>query len=516
MPINLYRGTRRVPRGTITIRPKLTALSSIGKATRGIYNFDGIDDRGQLAFKAINVDGANTIEFVTGDNNKETQVIVSQNVTTNFNQREFQMWTAAFTTSLKMLVGGVETTIGNVQPNTRYRIAFDTSTFTLRLGSTNAVLATGALGRGSYREEGATTRICCNTDGAGTANHYKGRKADITINGTKWTIKDRGQPVQVPDSAVLGANIVNAAAIVWEEGAAVPSRRQSGALISFTGVDTWGQRPFYIPITVSANTAYLVEFDITGAGEGTDCRILLTDRLGGGVPAVVPTTWPSDPAATFDTSSAFYGSFYPLQIRGGKVRGLVFIPNTVITNWYLSARPAGNINNQQLAIANLSMRAIWSVDATERVTNGDFANGTTGWAVQSGGSIAVTSGQATLTTTAAQASRFEQSLNLEANAYYIATLDVIALNTSTKAEMAIIRGAAGNYVTTVWRGRTSAGKLVFVFRAPATDAMVQVYGDSTNAGSVIVDNVSVRKLTSLCNPLSLVNTTTDRWMEVAQ
>lgn len=515
MPINIYRGSRRVPRGTITIRPKQIALSTIGKAVRGVCSFDGIDDRGQLAFKAINIDATNTIVFWTGDSNKETQVIISQNVSSTFNAREFQMWTAAFTTQLKMLVGGVENTIGNVLPNTRYSITFDTGSFTLRLASTNAIVATGILTRGTFREDGATTRIACNTDGAGTANHYKGRNSGITINGITWLIKDTRQDVQLPESPALGANIVNPASIVWEEGAAVPSRRQSGSLIAFTGVDTWGQRPFYIPIPVAANMAYLVECDVTGVSDGFDLRILLTDRLGGGTPAVVPTTWPAELAAVFDTSSAFYGSFFPMRVRGGKARCLVYLPNTAISTWYLSVRPAINMNNQSITINNLSMRPLWSVEGIERVTNGDFSGGTTGWAAQSGGSIGVTSGQATLTTVAAQASRFEQSVTVEANAYYLVMLDVISLTSVTRAAVQIIRGAAGNYASVAFSQRTSPGKIAVVFRAPATDVMVQVYGDSTNAGSVVVDNVSIRKLPTICNPMTLVNVTTERWSEVS-
>lgn len=104
---------------------------------------------------------------------------------------------------------------------------------------------------------------------------------------------------------------------------------------------------------------------------------------------------------------------------------------------------------------------------------------------------------------------------LEASAYYEASADVISFSGVTAARLFVIRGVAGNYRAIANLSITTPGKIVFVFQAPADDALVQILGDNVNAGTVVVDNVSIRKITSICNPATLINSNPDRWSETA-
>jgi len=156
---------------------------------------------------------------------------------------------------------------------------------------------------------------------------------------------------------------------------------------------------------------------------------------------------------------------------------------------------------------------LWTVNAVERVTNGDFSSFTAGWTQLSGGSLAIAAGQGVLTTTGA-GSRFERGVTLEAGAYYRVSMDLIEFSGVVNAKMTLMRNAAGNYATIGTITASVPGKVSFIIYAPATDAIISVSGDNVNAGTVTVDNISIRKLDTFCNPLTLVNTTSPGWQEI--
>jgi hypothetical protein len=68
------------------------------------------------------------------------------------------------------------------------------------------------------------------------------------------------------------------------------------------------------------------------------------------------------------------------------------------------------------------------------------------------------------------------------------------------------RTAAGTY-TEIARFNTSGGSFT---------NSVNIQAGHTGVANVVVDNVSVLEVTSLCNPLTLVNQNSDRWVEVQE
>jgi hypothetical protein len=179
--------------------------------TRFIYDFDGVDDRISLQYRAINPDGDIDIEFTTGNTLPVTGTswtIISQNLTATSASREFGLYTNN-SNALQMMVGGVFS--GNMgqslEINTRYRVTLS-GTELKYYKNDNLILST-TFSRGSAREPNATTTIAARNTGASSwGSYYSGQLYNIKINGTTYPIQENTQTIQLPSPSGLGAELI--------------------------------------------------------------------------------------------------------------------------------------------------------------------------------------------------------------------------------------------------------------------------------------------------------------------
>ena len=127
----------------------------------------------------------------------------------------------------------------------------------------------------------------------------------------------------------------------------------------------------------------------------------------------------------------------------------------------------------------------------EKVSNGNFANGTTGWSWTSS-TIAVNNGELEISSTAL-GGRAEQSLTLETGKWYQVTA-IVRNGSATTVGISLVRGPAGSYATLGDQTISAYGTFAISFLAYATgtDALVQAKAGS--AGTIFVDNISVREV----------------------
>jgi hypothetical protein len=172
-------------------------------ASRWMYNFDGVDDRGVALTKAINVDGDIEISWKSGSTVGlgTARAVIGQTLTTTAASQEF----ALFINSgggLVYRIGGTEAGFIGVtyQANTSYRVTFIGSTATLYVNG--EVANTRALTRGAAREPTAVTTLGT----LATSFHYLGQLYDVTINGVLWALDVPYQAIQLPTPTGLGAD----------------------------------------------------------------------------------------------------------------------------------------------------------------------------------------------------------------------------------------------------------------------------------------------------------------------
>lgn len=472
----------------------ITVAELISKYLRDIrwaYNFDGVDDRGQLQFRAINPEGDIDIEFRTGPTavwGGVDRAIVSQCLTATYSGtsgKEFTLYWNASLGLLQGLVGGVYLTscVGTeMKPNTKYRWQLQGQRCRAWV---NDILVhdNSSIARGTAREPSAITVVGAQTHGG--ANTFRafcsGVFFDVRINGVLWPMNSVQQTVLLPSPTGLGAELITQSVL--------ENPFLKGTQWTYLGGGRWqyigdGQGELTFLSNAQLPEACFIEYEVES--------YQLVSGTGG--MRISPT------ATNFFGDRLFTGT--------GKFRA------------FYTAKPASvsftrnNAGTQiNCVIKNISFKPLWVAGATELVTNGNFSNGTTGWTADNG-TISVVSGQGVLTTTAGQNSRFAQTLSVDAGAYYEISCDLVALSGVTSATLNFRRGAAGAFTTILETSRTSAGRMSFIAMATGTDVMVQIRGDATNAGTVTVDNISVRKLDSLCNPMVASNFNPDRWQEV--
>jgi len=456
----------------------------INSVKRSVYNLDGVDDRATLQFRAINPDGDIRIKFRTGSTVPpagQNYVIISQMISSAFANREFMLQTNT-SNALQLLVGGIFSSNSGtpIAPNSLYEVSLIGNLFTVVCNGVTQISVT--FNRGTSREPTAVTAIASRvSNGVSTWGFfYQGPLFDIEINGALWPMGGRNQAIQLPYPSGLGLELITQSVL--------ENPNLQGSQWTYLGGGRW---------------------QLVGNGDINDLRFL---------------TNPQHPAAgllEFEIES-ISGE---IRCTSGSIARAVF--NTIgVKRYFYTSIDEGGAGNAAVVfrrnvpgvpasciIKNISFRPLWVAGSTELVTNGDFSNGTTGWAADNG-TISVVSGQGVLTTTAGQNSQFAQTLSVGAGVYYEISCDLVALSGVTSATLNFRRGAAGGFTTIFETSRASAGRMTFIAMATGTDVMVQIRGDGTNAGTVTVDNISVRKLDSLCNPMTLVNTNPDRWQEI--
>ena len=188
------------------------------------YNFDGIDDRGVLATRAINIEGDNTFEFWSPNTlNGVARVIIAQNVTgtaefilqvstSNIMQLNFGN---AFTNLLTIAQG--------FKPATRYGLTLVGTTAQIFEGGLGGALVnTTAFTRGTVREPTAPTIIGARQSGVGNfVAFFQGLQYDIRINGVLWEMGNRNEAIQPSTPAGNNMTLVNTTSDRWQQ---VPCR----------------------------------------------------------------------------------------------------------------------------------------------------------------------------------------------------------------------------------------------------------------------------------------------------
>lgn len=451
--------------------------------SRFVYNFDGVDDRGSLQFRAINPDGDIDIEWTQiGVSNigATPQTIITQSISATITSREFVLRWNGNNGGLQLSVGGVGLALTVPCLDGKYRITYSGTTYTVFY---NGVLSrTGSFTRGTEREFNAVTLIGCRNSAGSFTEFALGRIYDVKISGVLYPIAERNHLIQLPQPSSLGAELIT------------PTVLEN-------------------PATKGPQWTYL--------GDGR--WQLVSDGSYSALSFIAPSVQPDAGFVEFEIES-ISGTIRCSEGTVGLTTTSQF--NTIgVKRWYYTQKSTDNRltfsrNNAGVpasaVIKNISFKSLYTAATTNIVVNGDFSNGTTGWSAYSGGTISVNAGQATLTTAASQNSRFERGVVLETDAYYEISADLISVSGVTFGRMTLCRDLAGNYRVISRVDRNTAGRMVVVIKAPATDAIIQIQGDSTNAGTVVVDNISIRKITSLCNPLLLTNITSDRWQEIVE
>jgi hypothetical protein len=216
---------------------------------RWVYNFDGIDDRGVLATRAINIEGDNTFEFWTPIALTPNVGIISQNIVSAFTSREFELGFSA-SGALQVVFGGVNTAIYSVllgmKPATRYGLTLiGTTAQVFEGGLSGTLVRTTAFTRGTAREPTAPTLIGCRGNGSGAfASFFSGLQYDIKINGTLWPISDRNQSIQLPSPSGLGAELVTQSVLENPESVGSQWSYLGGGRWSYVGDGTFNALRF--------------------------------------------------------------------------------------------------------------------------------------------------------------------------------------------------------------------------------------------------------------------------------
>lgn len=247
--------------------------------TRFVYNFDGVDDVGQLAFRAIDPDGDIDIEFRTGATVPPTgnvYSIVSQNITTVLANREFLLQTNNLR-FLQLAIGGVfSTSMGEVlEPNKTYRVTLISNTLTFYKNG-NVVLSSNYT-RGASREPSALTMIGARAAGTSSSYtvRYTGELYDVKINGGLYPIDDRNQAVQLPSPTGIGNTIVpeDPFGIPFGFDNTLESYDNYGFTVNKGTTASRVARPF----SVASVSTYLVEFTLDSIEAGKNLGVFVRD-----------------------------------------------------------------------------------------------------------------------------------------------------------------------------------------------------------------------------------------------
>jgi hypothetical protein len=222
MPI----ATRGIARQGISRRGIATGGISVADRVCFAYNFDGIDDRGVLANRAINIEGDNTFEFWSPPDLAQSQAIVAQNITSTLASREFTLF-ADGGVGLSVVYGGAVSGLISLaqgfKPATRYGLTLIGTTAQVFEGGLGGTLVrTTTFTRGAAREPAAQTLIGCRGNGAGVFTlFFQGPQYDIRINGTLWEMGNRNETIQPSTPAGNNMTLINTTSDRWQQ---VPCR----------------------------------------------------------------------------------------------------------------------------------------------------------------------------------------------------------------------------------------------------------------------------------------------------
>lgn len=463
---------------------KALHLGAAPAPTRWAYNFDGVDDRGQLAFRAINPDGDNTFEFWSPISLSVFTVMIAQNITATPASREFQI-SCDGASQLTVLFGGntsiLLTAALGFKPSTKYGLTLIGNTAQVFEGGLDGTLVrTVPFTRGSSREPTAPTLIGCRANGAGLfAGFFQGIHRDVKINGVLYPIADRNQSIQLPLPTGLGAELIT------ESVHLTPF--QVGSQWTYLGGGRWQ----YIGDGSGNSLAFLNMANVPNAGylEYEVESFTRTAGLSGMRWSATIANW---------TGDRIFGTV-------GKFRALFTSKPTDLT---LTRNTAGAVIT--CIIKNISFKPLLSQYSSELVSNGGFSN-TAGWTINNSANAQITGGELSFNTTAVTSC--VSSVATQNGKRYEISYTIRSITSG--AVRIILYGNGWHYVGI---NRSVAGTYTEVVELTVAGGSftnaVSIQGGDVSNTVAFVDNVSVREIISLCNPLTLVNTTPDRWAEI--
>ena len=133
--------------------------------------------------------------------------------------------------------------------------------------------------------------------------------------------------------------------------------------------------------------------------------------------------------------------------------------------------------------------------ATERVENGDFSDGTTGWVGNPDTTLSVSNGQLDIQSASGSGeygAAFSE-VNFTSGKYYLIQLDVISCDVPTQIR---IGGSASavNYSSNIWdSGEIGIGSHSILWLAPSDYTYLSI-GGRNDVTTLVIDNVSVKEI----------------------
>jgi hypothetical protein len=184
-------------------------------------DFNGTNQYGVLAERAINVDGDIRLKFRTPSSPLNVRrMIITQTNNNVLSTSEFRLFTESG--SLFVVIGGVQTMLLDFAQSTRplaatyYELSIIGNDFNIsRVGSVRS----GALVRGAAREPTAPTRVGVRAwgDGTGFLDYFAGPQYDIVINDKTWVMGNKDNVIQPSIPAGNNMTLVNVTADRWIE-----------------------------------------------------------------------------------------------------------------------------------------------------------------------------------------------------------------------------------------------------------------------------------------------------------
>jgi hypothetical protein len=211
-------------------------LSQRGLIRRGLIDlpricyavdFNGTNQYGVLAERAVNIEGDNVFEFwspanlTTADRN-----IIAQNISSTPATMEFRIL-SRLQGEISILHGGAATIVftqgQGYKPATCYGLTLiGTEVKIYEGGLDGTLLHTSTFTRGTAREPTARTLIGCRGNGPGAfSQFFQGLQYDVKINGRTWVMGDKDQVIQPSIPAGNDMTLVNVTSDRWIE---VPCR----------------------------------------------------------------------------------------------------------------------------------------------------------------------------------------------------------------------------------------------------------------------------------------------------
>lgn len=471
-------------------RPLSSPLASavnfpLGRLTqflRWALGFDGVDDRGQLQFRAINPDGDIDVEWYQEfqeANNAANGVIVAQCGTGTNSAQEFRLTYLSAGRTLELIVGGAQTTAFAEAPKRgKYRITLAGSQLTVWLDG--SIVRSTTFKRGAAREPSAPLWVGARQP---SLNLFPGILRDLRINGVLYPMGDRNQAIQLPSPSGLGAELITQTVL---ENPAF-----KGSQWTYLGDGRWqylgdGLGELVFISNSNLPEAGFIEFEVESYQHVSGTNGLRISH----------------------TITNFFGD--RLVYGVGKFRAFYTVKPASIS--FTRNNPGTEIN---CIIKNISFRPLWVASATELLANGAFNTDTAGWSAINS-TVAWSSGTLRVEVAAGVTGGATQNLPmLTAGKYYLLTATVAEVGPSATASVVALRQAAGSFAVLNSASVTAAGTVSFVFMATASDAQISLRSANASAATYCrFDNVSVRELTSLCNPLTLINTVSTGWQEI--